>query len=217
MQRASAAGMPPTAPDNPYDIKTHPLLVIVSGPSGVGKDTLLQRLKDLGCDFWFVVTMTSRAQREGEVDGKDYFFVSREEFDGLIEANELLEHSIVYGEYKGIPKAHVREALATGKNVVMRIDVQGAAKIKALLPSSVTVFLMPESEEELIRRLTERKTETPEGLRRRIASAREEMSRLPEFDYVVVNRAYQMNDAAADIEGIMRAERCRIGREPIRI
>lgn len=203
--------------DNPYDIQTHPLLVVVSGPSGVGKDTLLQRLKDLGCEFWFVVTMTSRAQRPGEVDGKDYFFVSREEFDGLIAADELLEHSLVYGEYKGIPKAQVREALGTGKNVVMRIDVQGAEKIKRLVPGAVTIFLMPESEPELIRRLTERKTETPDGLRRRIETAREEMRRMNEFDYVVVNRAYQMNDAAADIEGIMRAERCRVGRQPIRI
>nr|MBP7601037.1 guanylate kinase [Thermoflexales bacterium] len=157
------------------------------------------------------------AQRPGEVDGKDYFFVTREEFDDLIEADELLEHSLVYGEYKGIPKEQVRKALSTGKNVVMRIDVQGAAKIKRIVPQAVTIFLMPESEEELIRRLTERKTETPEGLQRRISTAREEMGRLHEFDFVVVNRAYQMNDAAADIDGIMRAERCRVGRQPIRI
>ncbi|MBX7213384.1 MAG: guanylate kinase [Thermoflexales bacterium] len=202
---------------DPYNVQSRPLLVVVSGPSGVGKDTLLQRLKDVGCEFWFVVTMTSRAQRPGEVDGKDYFFVTREEFDALIEADELLEHSLVYGEYKGIPKAQVREALATGKNVVMRIDVQGAQKIKRIVPDAVTIFLMPESEEELIRRLTERKTETPEGLRRRIETARDEMRRIPEFDYVVVNRAYQMNDAADDIEGIMRAERCRVGRQPIRL
>ena len=215
MQRAHPAVNPPMAPENPYDIASYPLLVVVSGPSG--KDTLLQRLKDVGSDFWFVVTMTSRAQRPGEVDGKDYFFVTREEFDALIEADELLEHSLVYGEYKGIPKEQVRKALSTGKNVVMRIDVQGAAKIKRIVPQAVTIFLMPESEEELIRRLTERKTETPEGLQRRISTAREEMGRLHEFDFVVVNRAYQMNDAAADIDGIMRAERCRVGRQPIRI
>lgn len=217
MQRAQTAVNPPMAPENPYDIASYPLLVVVSGPSGVGKDTLLQRLKDLGSDFWFVVTMTSRAQRPGEEDGKDYFFVTRDEFDDLIETDELLEHSLVYGEYKGIPKAQVRKALSTGKNVVMRIDVQGAEKIKRIVPDAVTIFLMPESEEELIRRLTERKTETPEGLQRRISTAREEMSRIPEFDFVVVNRAYQMNDAAADIDGIMRAERCRVGRQPIRI
>ncbi len=153
MQRAHPAVNPPMAPENPYDIASYPLLVVVSGPSGVGKDTLLQRLKDVGSDFWFVVTMTSRAQRPGEVDGKDYFFVTREEFDDLIEADELLEHSLVYGEYKGIPKEQVRKALSTGKNVVMRIDVQGAAKIKRIVPQAVTIFLMPESEEELIRRL----------------------------------------------------------------
>jgi guanylate kinase len=188
--------------------------VVISGPSGVGKDTLLQRLKDHGYDFAFVVTMTTRQRRENEVDGKDYFFVSHTAFHGMIENNELLEYSNVYGDYKGIPKEQVRRAWDSHKDVLMRIDVQGAAKVRAIVPEAVTIFLVPESEDELIRRLTERKTETPDGLQRRIATAREEMKRLCEFDYVVVNPANQIDKAVAQIISIINAEHCRVDRSP---
>jgi guanylate kinase len=197
-----------------YGRKWSPLLVVISGPSGVGKDTVLQRLKDRGFDFSFVVTMTTRPKRESEVDGRDYFFVSHDTFDEMIRADELLEYSKVYGDYKGIPKDQVRRAWDSGKDVVMRIDVQGAAKIRCIVPEAVTVFLVPESEPELVRRLTERKTETPEGLSRRIATAQDEMQRLCEFDYVVVNPANQIDMAVQQIVSIITAEHCRVSRAP---
>lgn len=199
---------------NLYERRWSPLLVVISGPSGVGKDTLLQRLKERGFDFAFVVTMTTRPRRESEVDGRDYFFVSHATFTQMIESDELLEYSKVYGDYKGIPKDQVRHAWASGKDVIMRIDVQGAAKIRAIVSNAVTIFLVPDSEEELVRRLTERKTETPDGLTRRIATAREEMKRLCEFDYVVVNPANQVDQAVDTIISIIAAEHCRVERTP---
>ncbi len=197
-----------------YQHKWTPLLVVVSGPSGVGKDTLLQRLKERGFDFAFVVTMTTRLRRENEVDGVDYFFVTREHFNELVMADGFLEYSNVYGDFKGIPKEQVQRAWGSGKDVVMRIDVQGAAKVRKVMPDAVTVFLIPESEDELIRRLTERKTETPEGLQRRITTAREEMKRLCEFDYVVVNPANQIDVAVDQLISIIRAEHNRAHRDP---
>ena len=199
---------------NLYEHRWSPLLVVISGPSGVGKDTLLQRLKERGFDFAFVVTMTTRPRRDSEIDGRDYFFVSHATFTQMIESDGLLEYSKVYGDYKGIPKDQVRHAWASGKDVIMRIDVQGAAKIRSIVSNAVTIFLVPDSEEELVRRLTERKTETPDGLTRRIATAREEMKRLCEFDYVVVNPANQVDQAVDTIISIIAAEHCRVERTP---
>ncbi len=202
-------------PIDPYNFRSPPLLVVLSGPSGVGKDTLLRRMKERGYDFAFVVTMTTRPKRENEIDGVDYIFVTKSQFADLMEADELLEHSLVYGDYKGIPKQQVRAAIASGKDVIMRIDVQGAAKIRQIIPQAVTIFIAPESEEELIRRLRERKTESEESLKLRIATAREEMKRAHEFDFIVVNRANQQDAAVDQIIAIVTAERCRVGRQPI--
>lgn len=198
-----------------YDFTSPPMLVVLSGPSGVGKDTLLKRLKERGHDFAFVVTMTTRPMRAGEVDGVDYLFVNKSMFADMMQADELLEHSLVYGDYKGIPKQQVRDAIKSGKDVLMRIDVQGAAKIRMIVPNVVTIFLAPESESELERRLAERKTETLENLKIRIATAREEMKRISEFDYVVVNRANHQDQAVDQIVAIITAERCKVHREPI--
>jgi guanylate kinase len=205
----------PPAPVDLYNFCSPPMLVVLSGPSGVGKDTLLKRLKERGYDFAFVVTMTTRPRRENEVDGVDYIFVGKGYFADMMQADELLEHSLVYGDYKGIPKQQVRDAIASGKDVLMRIDVQGAAKIRTIVPNAVTIFLAPESEGELERRLAERKTETPDNLKLRIATAREEMKRVSEFDYVVVNIANRQDDAVDQIVAIVMAERCRIERQPI--
>ena len=194
-----------------------PLLVVISGPSGVGKDTLLQRLKERGHDFAFVVTMTTRPRRASEVDGRDYFFVSHDQFGALINADELLEHSLVYGDYKGIPKDQVRSALASGKDVLMRIDVQGAEKLRRIVPNAITVFIAPSSEEELVRRLVARRTETADGLARRIATAREEMKRLCEFKYVVENRDNQLDIAVDQVIAIIAAEHCRVDRTPVQL
>ncbi|NOZ29057.1 MAG: guanylate kinase [Chloroflexi bacterium] len=192
-----------------------PVLVVVSGPSGVGKDATLKRMKERGYPFYFVVTATTRPRRPGEVDGVDYHFVSMAEFASMIERDELLEYAIVYGDYKGIPKQHVRDALASGQDVVMRLDVQGAATIRSLVPQAVTIFLMPESEEELVARLQQRKADPPDKLKIRIATARKEMLRVHEFDYVVINREGQLDETVDQVVAIIQAEKHRVDWEPV--
>ena len=200
-----------------YSLEPQPLLVVLSGPSGAGKDAVLKRMKELGYPFHFVVTVTTRPKRPGEVDGVDYYFISEEEFADMLARGELLEHAVVYGQHKGIPKRQVREALASGKDVILRIDVQGAATIRKLVPEAVLIFLTAPSEKELLRRLKRRKTETPEELKRRIATVREEMKRLPEFDYVVVNRDGALDEAVKTIAAIITAEKCRVKQRKIEI
>lgn len=191
-------------------VEPEPLLVVISGPSGVGKDSVLARMKERGLPFHFVVTATTRPMRPGEIEGQDYFFVSSDEFARMIEADELLEYAIVYNDYKGIPKQQVRDALASGEDVVMRIDVQGAATIRKLVPNAVLVFLTTESEAAMVRRLELRRTETPEGLNLRIAMARQELKRASEFDYAVVNKQDQLDETVDDIFAIITAEHHRV-------
>jgi guanylate kinase len=186
-----------------------PLVVVISGPSGAGKDSVVQRMKERDCPFHFVVTATNRSPRPGEAHGRDYFFFSTDTFEGMIARGEMLEHATVYGQLKGIPRAHVRQALDSGKDVVMRLDVQGADTIKAIMPEAITVFLTVESEEELLARLRERRTESPEALQRRLDTARRELQRIPDFDYTVVNRHCALDEAVDDVMAIIRAEHCR--------
>ncbi len=197
--------------DDWFDIpRREPLLIVISGPSGVGKDTVLQRMKERRMPFHFVVTATTRPPRPGEVHGRDYFFISNDEFADLIEKQDLLEWARVYNDYKGIPKQQVRDALATGHDVIMRLDVQGAATVRQLAPGAVLIFLAPASEDELVRRLHERKTETPEGLKLRIATARRELARMQEFDYCVMNRDMALETTVDQIIAIIEAEHSRI-------
>lgn len=190
--------------------KTSPLLIVISGPSGVGKDTVVQRMKERGFPFHFVVTATTRERRENEVHGRDYWFVSKAEFARMIEENELIEYAIVYGDYKGIPKTQVREALASGKDVVMRLDVQGAETVRKLAPQALLIFITCESEEELERRLRERKTETADSLSLRIATARKELQRIESFDYIIVNRDFQLDSTVEKVCAIIEAEHLRV-------
>lgn len=192
-----------------YDFESEPLLIVISGPAGVGKDSVVQGLRKRGRPFHFVVTVTDRPPRPGEVHGKDYFFVSSEEFGRMIEQGELLEHAVVYGQRKGVPKRQVREALASGKDVVMRVDVQGAATIRRLAPEAVLIFLTASCEEELVQRLRQRGEDSPEQIQERIATTRDEMKRLSEFDYVVVNRDGELDRAVDDVLAVIRAEHCR--------
>ncbi len=191
---------------NPYERENAALLIIISGPSGVGKDALVQRMKELGCPFSFVVTATDRPPRPGEVHGRDYVFYSTAEFERIIAEGEMLEHARVYGQHKGIPRAHVREALESGQDVMMRLDIQGARTVKSLLPMAITVFVLPESEEELRARLRKRHTESEEALEQRLAMVREELRHIPEFDYAVVNRHGSLDTAVEDVMAILRAE-----------
>lgn len=199
-----------TDPNIGIGAKKEPLLIVISGPSGVGKDTVLKQMKKRNLPFHFVVTATTRPPRPDEVNRVDYIFVSTEQFAEMIEKNEFLEYAIVYNDYKGIPKEQVRKALASDKDVVMRVDVQGAASVRKLSPEAILIFLTTEEEKELVRRLELRKTESPEDLKLRIATARQEFKRIGEFDYVVVNRENQLDETVDTILAIMTAEHHRV-------
>lgn len=192
-----------------------PLLVVISGPSGVGKDVTIQRMKERGYPCHFVVTATTRPPRPGEEDGVHYHFMSEQQFLDLQARGELLEHALVYGQYKGIPKAGVRAALASGQDVVMRVDVQGAATVRSMVPQAVTIFLTAESEEALIERLRRRRTEEDAQLQRRIETARAELARAMEFKYRVINRECALDDTVDQVIAIMIAEKARIDWRPV--
>ena len=187
-----------------------PLLIVVSGPSGAGKDTVVQRMQERGLPFHFVVTATTRPRRPGETHGKDYWFVSKEEFAGMIERNELIEYAIVYGDYKGIPRAEVHEALASGQDVVMRLDVQGAETVRRLAPEALLIFITSGSEQELVQRLSGRDTETPDSLAIRIATARRELQRVEAFDYLITNHDFRLDETVDTVRAIIEAEHHRV-------
>lgn len=190
--------------------KPNPLLIVISGPSGVGKDSVVQRMKERDFPFHFVVTATTRERRENEVNGVDYFFVSKDEFARMIDENELIEYAIVYGDYKGIPKKQVRDAFASGKDVIMRIDVQGAESVRKLAPEALLIFITCENEAELERRLRERKTESADSLSLRIATARKELQRLESFDYVIVNQDFHLDDTVDKVRAVIAAEHLKV-------
>jgi len=201
------------APSSETDFNLHhpqPLLIVISGPSGVGKDTVMQRMKERGLPFHFVVTATTRPQRANEIHGRDYWFVSKEEFARMIDTDELIEHAIVYGDYKGIPKQQVREALASGMDVVMRVDVQGAETVRKLARQALMIFITTETEQDLVHRLEKRKTETADSLALRIATARKELNRVEAFDYVIVNREFHLDETVDAIRAIIDAEHHRV-------
>lgn len=195
-----------TSNNHSPDTPTEPLLIVISGPSGVGKDSVIQHMKERQLPFHFVVTATNRPRRDNEVHGEDYFFISTEEFTELMEQDELLEYAIVYGDYKGIPKEQVRQALASGKDVVLRVDVQGAATIRQKSPDALLIFLTCQDEQELVDRLMQRETESTESLVTRIKTARQELTRIDEFDYVVQNKHGQLDEAVDSILDIIQSE-----------
>lgn len=167
----------------------HPRLTVVSGPAGVGKGTVVARLRAEHPEVFVSVSATTRPARAGEVDGEHYLFVSEEEFDELVRSSALLEWATVHGAARyGTPSAPVRAALASGREAILEIDLQGARQIRDSWPSSRFVFLAPPSWEELVRRLVGRGTETPGQRDRRLLTAQGEMSSMTEFDHVVVNR-----------------------------
>lgn len=190
--------------------KVNPLLVVISGPSGAGKDSVVQRMKERQFPFHFVVTATTRPKREKELHGRDYWFMSNDEFMDMIKDNELLEYALVYGDYKGIPKCEVRDALASGQDVVMRLDVQGAETVRRLAPEALLIFITCEGEEELERRLRERKSETPDSLALRIATARREIDHMQTFDYVIVNHDFHLDETVDKVHAIIEAEHLRV-------
>jgi guanylate kinase len=202
----------------PYDELLGPrpgLLVVLSGPSGVGKDALIAALQHRGTPLTKVVTATTRPMRPGEVNGRDYHFLRPEEFARWRDEGKLLEWAEVYGPSYGTPVDEVRQALARGETVLLKIDVQGAAQVKQRAPSAVFIFLGPGSFDELVQRLAGRQTETPAAFQRRIEQAREELRQLPAYDYLVVNRTGALEHAVAQVEAILAAERLRVHPRPI--
>lgn len=196
-------------------VSSGPVLVVLSGPSGVGKDSVLARMRAKGFPFHYTVTATSRPAREGEVEGKDYYFVTREWFHEAVHASRLLEHACVYGHLYGVPKAPILAALAHGQDVIMRTNVDGARTIRALAPGAVLIFLLPPSLERLAERLRGRRTDSLEVIERRLATVREEMQSLPSFDYAVPNEEGELDRCVASIASIIEAEKLRVHRPPL--
>lgn len=195
-------------------LPSKPLFIVLSGPSGAGKDALLAKMRDSNLLLEYITTVTTRAQRAGEKDNVDYHFISTEKFQEMLRKNELLEWANVYGNWYGVPKEPVKQALERGKDTIVKVDTQGATTIKKIMPEAIFILVVPPSKEELVNRLKSRQTESPPDLSLRIKSVEEEIKQLPLFDYVVVNRQDKIDQAISDIEAIIAAEKCRVrGRE----
>ncbi len=184
--------------------------MVISGPSGVGKDAVLSRLKKSEPQMRFITTLTTRPRRPGEKDGLDYHFIDPSEFQDLLKSKGLLESAKVYNNWYGVPKQPIRDALQEGKDTVVKVDVQGAASIKRILPEAILIFLMPPSLAELAKRLTQRYTEKPPDLAVRLKAAESELEQISIFDYVVVNNNGGLESAVADIRTIIRAEKSHV-------
>lgn len=194
---------------------TPALLVVLSGPSGVGKTTVLQKMRDLGLPMHYAITATTRARRPGEIDGFHYYFRTAEEFAELKARGEFLEHAEVYGNWYGSPKEPIRAALARRQDVVINLDVQGARSVRETVPEALFIFLAPPSIEWLREHLRARKTEDEEKLRAREAAALAELEAAGEFDHVVVNRDKDVEGVVREIAHIMAQER--LSRGEIRV
>ncbi len=187
-----------------------PLFIVLSGPSGIGKDAILARMKESDYPLEYITTVTTRPRRAKERDNVDYHFISTESFQGMISGNELLEWANVYGNWYGVPKGAVKQALDKGRDTIVKVDIQGAATIKKILPQAVFIFLMPASMEELALRLKQRHTESPSDLTLRTKTAEEEIKQLPLLDYIVVNKQDEIDLAVSEIKAIITAEKCRV-------
>ncbi len=186
--------------------KQRPMIVVLSGPSGVGKDAILERMAELKYPYHFVITATTREPRQGEVDGVNHYFVDRERFQKLIDSNELLEHAEVYGNMYGVPKQQVKEALAAGRHVMIRVDVQGAARIRQLVKDVLLIFIMPPDLQSLQVRLEDRGTDALEAITERRAKAINEINDAEWFDVSVVNHDDQLDEAVREVINVIDAE-----------
>lgn len=188
---------------------SNPLVLVVSGPSGVGKDAILNRMKERNFPFNFITTVTTRKRRAAEKDGVDYHFISEDDYQKILAKNGFLESAQVYGNWYGVPKEPVKAALAQGKDTIIKVDIQGAANIKKVLPEAVFVFILAPSAEELSKRLCQRRTETPVDLQLRLKTAEKELQEISKFDYAVMNPCNDVESAISDLMSIVRAEKCR--------
>ncbi len=191
-------------------VKTSPpLLIVVSGPSGVGKDAVLARMRRSERPFHYVVTATTRPKRAREKNGVNYHFLSQEAFQQMIDKHQFLEWASVYGNYYGVPKDDVSSALSRGVDTILKVDVQGAAAIKKILPHAVFIFLVPPFRQALEKRLKRRRSESSKDLALRLATARKEMESLLIFDYVITSHQNKLDEVVSKIDSIVVAEKCR--------
>jgi guanylate kinase len=204
--------MKKTSPESetPFHPPAKPLLIVLSGPSGVGKDAVLQKLRQSGFPLTFITTATTRSRRPNERDGVDYHFISTTEFQKMVERKELLEYANVYGNWYGVPKKPVKEALKKGHDVIVKVDIQGAANIKKIVPQAVFIFLLSAYAKELEARLKQRQTETALDLELRLKTAGEEIKQLSLFDYLVLNKEGEIDAAVSQVQAIITAEKCRV-------
>ncbi len=191
------------------------MLIVLSGPSGVGKDVVLNKIKESDSHIGFITTVTTRPKRSHERDNIDYEFVSLDRFQEMIKNDELLEHANVYGNWYGVPREKIRRILEKEQDVMVRVDVQGVANLKKILPDAVFIFLMPPSIEELLQRLKKRSTESSVDLELRLNTAEKEIEQLFIFDYVVVNWWDEVDRAVSEIMAIITAEKCRVNQREI--
>ncbi len=182
------------------------LLFVLSAPSGAGKDSVINALKEQGTDIFVVPSITARPPRPGESEGNPYHFVSKKQFQQMIQEDKLLEYAVVHGNWYGQPKEPIRENLRAGHDVLLKIDVQGAATIRKKLPEAIFIFLLPDSFEELAQRLVNRQTETPEQVQRRLEDAQYELAQQSLYDYVIHNRQNHLQDAVEQLRTIIERE-----------
>jgi len=186
-----------------------PMLIVLSGPSGAGKDAVLSRMKDKNLPYCFTVTATTRTRRSDEIEGVDYIFVSKNKFETMIENDELLEWAEVYGNLYGVPKYQITAPLKDGKDVIVKTDVQGAATIKRLIPEAILVFLSVENPSDLETRLAARMTETNSSLNLRVDTAKSEIAEAASFDHVLINKQNKLDETVKNFEAIIEVERSR--------
>jgi guanylate kinase len=190
-----------------------PLVVVISGPSGVGKDATIARMRQRGGKFHYVVTATTRARRQGESDGTDYYFISEEEFNNRIDKNEFLEYAKVYNYMYGVLKSEVQQALAKGEDVIIKVDVQGAATLKSKIPNAVFIFLEAPSIDDLAERLKNRKADSEHSVNLRVGKAEEEMKAREIFNYTVVNTSGNLDLTAKAVQEYI--DKCRGKQGPV--
>ncbi len=189
----------------------HPRLFIISGPSGVGKDAIIEQLRERFPESFFAVTATTRERRPGEIDGVHYIFLTEETFSERLAEGEFLESALVYGVGRyGVLRGPIASAISFGQDAFVKVDVQGAETLRTAIPEAISIFIAPESMQELLRRLQSRKTDDGEALMRRFGTASRELESAPDFDYLVFNEADRLTEAIEHIAAIVVAERCRV-------
>lgn len=196
---------------NPDRPNSNPMVVVISGPSGVGKDVMIERMiESVRLGFHFTVSATTREARPGEVEGVNHYFVSVDAFVNLIASDDLLEWAMVYGNYYGVPKQQLREALSAGKHVIVRVDVQGAKRITEIIPQALLIFIVPPSLEVLRSHLENRGVDSEEEMKKRLAAASEEINQASLFDYTVTNEENKLDETVEKVVEIIETESKRI-------